>query len=782
MAKKTAQMPELPPDAPLICIIHNAGAHGDHAADLGVAFAKQGLACTFIEAFEGAAFKDALPEAEAAIARSDAVLEMWWPDRGPVYGPWTTWAFSQRSSGKEPWLLGVPSYDSLEQESSALDSETRTLMASMLQAVRRGFVEGATHELKSNRDLGKLAAWVAEKIGRRRERNRTSPHPDTATLLAALHQLSDHAVANADQDVLGYNAYADALAALIEDRRTDTPLTIAVNAPWGVGKTSLANLVRDRLAYRNRVAAQADEAPPYLIVDFNAWQHDDSGDLGQALLASVLRSARARWTPRRRLFNQLPLEFQVGPERGRSYVQAAAGAGLLALAGFGVAGQALSWLGTAEGARFISLFAGGSPTLSAWLLNLAAVGGGSQLPRLQRLRSALAAFAHNPEHEADTGALEAMRSELREHLRQALPEGGRLVVFIDDLERCRPPGAADVLEFVNQVLAGPEVVVVVMAEMSGVAAQVAVKYERLARTYRPGGDVVPDDDPSGSLVFGRRYLQKIVQLQVNLPHPSSSRLQSLLEQLVAEPATRSEPTDHEPAADSPSRAERRGGLRRRGRQPHTDPGDEGARLDAVGEAYEPARARIDALESRSTAFREALEAAWPLLPGTPRHAKRFVNRLRVQIFLAESAGLFDAGTDIEPRHMALWTLVEERWPELAQGILLRPALWLELHSLAHEPDPGPLRETINRIFPAVADVEALGGFLQEHHELARILRRIVTLDPDAPFLETTDPWGWSPISGFAEPEPPPDLSWEDDDSDWEEPRLTDEPSSGASPH
>jgi polynucleotide 5'-kinase involved in rRNA processing len=55
------------------------------------------------------------------------------------------------------------------------------------------------------------------------------------------------AKSRAGGDRLG--AYADALALLMDSKAADTPLTIAINGPWGSGKTSLAEMAEFRLKF-----------------------------------------------------------------------------------------------------------------------------------------------------------------------------------------------------------------------------------------------------------------------------------------------------------------------------------------------------------------------------------------------------------------------------------------------------------------------------------------------------------------------------------------------------
>lgn len=59
---------------------------------------------------------------------------------------------------------------------------------------------------------------------------------------------SDESIRTAADDRLDFEAFAEAIVALVDDPDTETPLTIAIDAPWGAGKSSLAALVEQKLA------------------------------------------------------------------------------------------------------------------------------------------------------------------------------------------------------------------------------------------------------------------------------------------------------------------------------------------------------------------------------------------------------------------------------------------------------------------------------------------------------------------------------------------------------
>lgn len=74
---------------------------------------------------------------------------------------------------------------------------------------------------------------------------------------------ADRAVLAPDDDAFGYYPFARSLAKAI--RKTPSPIGVvmALNGPWGSGKSSLLNLIRYELT-------QSSDAPP-LIVEFNPW-------------------------------------------------------------------------------------------------------------------------------------------------------------------------------------------------------------------------------------------------------------------------------------------------------------------------------------------------------------------------------------------------------------------------------------------------------------------------------------------------------------------------------
>jgi hypothetical protein len=387
-----------------------------------------------------------------------------------------------------------------------------------------------------------------------------------------LQMLADRALDDDLGDRLDFKPYADAIAGLIDNPETGTPLTIAIHGPWGAGKSTLAGMIKRRL--EKKPAAAGNE--PHVTCWFNAWMHDDATDLAAAFAAEVARTAdrlRPLW---RRLLRPLPSAIRPPGERLRrraafwgSVVVTAAAVTVLRkshqleqvqhlinqlLKAFGV--KAAELPDYVQDGAFFSLLTG--------LLLL--------IPHLTTVARSVSEFVRDPKAPASTGSMDRVRTQLGNLIQEATPPNSRFVVFVDDLERCRPPRSVDVLEVVNQLLCHADVVTVVMADMTAVAACAEIKYEKLASLYSPeeGG---PIQGRSGC-TYGRLYLQKIIQLQFNLPVLRPEKIRRFLDDLAeianaAAPAAGTSPPS--PArAVSPQRPSLLGTLRRGWQSPYLE--------------------------------------------------------------------------------------------------------------------------------------------------------------------------------------------------------------------
>lgn len=95
------------------------------------------------------------------------------------------------------------------------------------------------------------------------------------------------------RDFLNFSGVADTVAEIIVQAQ-GRPISIGVSGAWGVGKSSMIKLIR--AAFEDRAQ---DSADPFVFVEFNAWLYQGYDDARAALL-EVIASALAEEAERRR--------------------------------------------------------------------------------------------------------------------------------------------------------------------------------------------------------------------------------------------------------------------------------------------------------------------------------------------------------------------------------------------------------------------------------------------------------------------------------------------------
>jgi len=341
-----------------------------------------------------------------------------------------------------------------------------------------------------------------------------------------LRMLGDEPLRHDWDDKLEFASYADAIAGLIDKPETITPLTIAINAPWGAGKSTLARMVKHRL----EVKPAAGGFYPHATCWFNAWLYDDAPNLASAFAGHVARSAARSRPLWRRVTSPLSSQLRSPLERRRTRVSVLVGAFILALMTSSLYfPRLMAMLGIHDHSD--PLLARSVGLTTAILIVYTAVSlFAKALTGYASVAKSVAEFVKDPSSAAANGSLDEVRQQLGRLVRQATPKGSRFIIFVDDLERCRPPRALEVLEVAHQLFCLRDVVTVVLADMPAISANVELKYRDVAERYAK--------ELSGQFkrtreAYGRIYLQKIIQLQFDLPAIRASRLKAMIKASVS---------------------------------------------------------------------------------------------------------------------------------------------------------------------------------------------------------------------------------------------------------
>ena len=276
--------------------------------------------------------------------------------------------------------------------------------------------------------------------------------------------LSDNPVRNRERDWLGFGEYVAGLAKLLEG--VETPFVLGVFGDWGVGKTSLMYLLREKMK---------DDG--HATVWFNAWKYHGREDVWKALVRAVYCEVRG----------QLGfLKF------GRAHVR--------------------------------DVLTKGGEFLGDKIGELLKVG-----PIVDEIEGLL---------KLDEIYENAFEDGLSGQIEQLLggKQGKRLLVFIDDLDRCSPPAIVEVLEALKLYLDIERCVFVLGADEGVVSKVVEQKYgvHEGGETTDEGRDDEKDERKAKPkpLVEGRAYLQKIVQVPFHVPPMDEEQLGKFIAKLV----------------------------------------------------------------------------------------------------------------------------------------------------------------------------------------------------------------------------------------------------------
>ncbi len=455
---------------------------------------------------------------------------------------------------------------------------------------------------------------------------------------------------------------------------------------------------------------------PHVTCWFNAWMHDNAPNLGSAFAAEVAQAANLTRSPWRRF--RAPLPNALRPASKRRWV----------LPCLVVIDLSLLCLCLAEyfflplWVQTVAVAAAIAPAIAPLAMSI------QDLRVITPFAQAIWSFVSDPKRAASTASMDEVRKELHELIQEGTPEGSRFVIFVDDLERCRPPRVVEVLEAVNQLVGHERVVTVIIGDIPAMAACADIKYRELAPRYAPAGEGRAD---KLGLSYGRAYLQKIIQLQFDLPAQTTDRIKALTQDLLeasAKPHTR----QSAPRAVLPRNVEHTRSIivkEIEARLPVA--GRDFASIEravtaSLGSSLEAAlaedlvRERIQRrLSNDSEVMMEAEAEVMTYVEPLPRHAKRILNRLRLLIYIAHEREMFGGEPNLSPRHIGKWAVLCERWPELAQALCVQPEMMARLEQ------DSQYEGAVNEVVPFYGNDVVLRNFCLSGERLAIVINRIV---------------------------------------------------------
>lgn len=332
-------------------------------------------------------------------------------------------------------------------------------------------------------------------------------------------------------DLLGYKRFTEPIVRrIINATGKSTPLTIGIYGEWGSGKTSFLKMIDEAL--------QKQDIYP---IWFNAWKYDQEDNLWSALIQTILDQARIRGKWYRRVWVKLKIWRDNLDLRSGSWEIAKwlvplgiriVVVGLLLLIIFGWSSSDIEAFLKQVGSQWFS----SSPLmLSFFQVNvvralLGIIAGLTALPpnELVKLFSPklgldFSKFKRSSSYRAHIAFLDEFSGEFK-HIIKLIGGGKPLVVVIDDLDRCLPEKAIQVLEAIKLFLDVEGCVFLLAVDRDVVEKAIAVKYKDLLTMAK-------DIDSSPRQFFtllGENYFEKIVQLPFSLPPISDEQFRAFV--------------------------------------------------------------------------------------------------------------------------------------------------------------------------------------------------------------------------------------------------------------
>lgn len=264
-------------------------------------------------------------------------------------------------------------------------------------------------------------------------------------------------------DQLGFSAYQRTLVEVI--RKADTPITIGIFGSWGSGKTSLMRMVQQNLdkGRRGKPVAQT--------VWFDAWKYDREDALWRALLMQALDALRP------------PVE-QTGTEadRVRKDLDDLQASLYRDMDREETGSLELDWKEAAKGSIKLGLsFLPLLPAITGIMNQLGnqdkgGKGLGTPKDAVDHLVDAVKR-QRNEIHRDHVKFLDQFQKNFEKLVEERVPNGQQLVIFIDDLDRCLPEKAIEILEAIKLFLEAERCVFVVGVDRRIIEKGIKVKYK-----------------------------------------------------------------------------------------------------------------------------------------------------------------------------------------------------------------------------------------------------------------------------------------------------------------
>ncbi len=492
-----------------------------------------------------------------------------------------------------------------------------------------------------------------------------------------------------ETDLLDYKLYAKAIKSIIvqEDKKTKPPLTIAILAPWGQGKTTLMRYIENEFdsirgtkqhKVSNETGSQTTikkvldwaKAPvsnfsklQYPTVWFNPWKYQNSEQIWAGTAHAIITDLVAYLKPEDQenfWFNLNLKRIDLNSFKRNLYKS--------------IVTDMLSWKLIIQSLLFLLIpiialiiFARLNPGFDPIIKYLAGIVSlaGLTIPSVMKYISGLKSklkdkfteVLREPNYDKKLGFFHEVEDDMERVFDLIIDDEKPAVIFIDDLDRCSPDNVVEVIEAINLIINSnfsKKCYFVIGMDAQMVAASLDEKYSSLVGKFKN------QESRYGSI--GWYFLDKFIQLPIYLPVLSPNKKMELLSKLFKESKEESQtgPTTEDHTSTVVEFINDKTNLQKRTKIKELIKNNPGVRETYIEESI-----KLEKEDAHDIMEQLAKYATY--LGSSPRSIKRFANMFRFNDTYQELRDLEDkkyANQD----SLSKWIVLLLRYPQLVRFI------------------------------------------------------------------------------------------------------------------
>lgn len=295
------------------------------------------------------------------------------------------------------------------------------------------------------------------------------------------------------KDLLNFKVVADSIANIIINSNNE-PMSIGISGSWGVGKSSLVKMIGESI--RNN-----DKNNEYIFIEFNAWLYQGYDDAKNALLQTVADN-----------IIEISEKKQTCIDKTKKFI------------------KRINWL---QGIKFFALpvaelfFGGISGPIGIFIEKLNKLSSGDNITTddIKNIKDAYGQLSPELKKIVDNEQKSIPKgiSELRDLFKGILKELNiKLIVLVDDLDRCLPDTAISTLEAIRLLLFIPQTAFIIAADERMIRSAV--------RSHFSGIDLTDE--------LVTNYFDKLIQIPITVPRIGINEAKGYLILLLSDLACR----------------------------------------------------------------------------------------------------------------------------------------------------------------------------------------------------------------------------------------------------